>query len=1089
MSIFKDTFKPGVKAQILARQNAIVNRTPAAIQYLNSRNAWIRMCSSVNVGNDAGALAKSYVLLGGTLYNNKLRSGVGTGNQAYSTRTPGDTANNRLGIRPMPGIVDIDVKSKSAYGSLREVIVNFQCWDIKQLEDLELLYMRPGYSVLVEWGWAPYLTNAGDLQSNVGFVEDVLDGTLSKEDIWKKIFTKASTDGNYDGLYGFIKNYSWSARPDGGYDCTVTVISMGEILESLKVNYGPFTSKVTTNGVFGLLDKPFEEDSNITKAYSQNIIAGICNELYLIADGKLSISDYGEGVITDGGKAYSLFRFDVDIEGSENDTADNDFDNNNQYYIRLRHFIDILNKYVLVKDIKSGTPLVRVSVDEGDHMGGEDKPLLCLAHPLQLSIDPSVCLIKNEAWVTPSSLGLDEGAFDDFSTLKNIMKGIPKNSNYWYNDDYTTTQLGVIGNIYVNLGYLYSLAINNNLSSQDKKEKNDIAIFDYLKSMMAGINTAIGNVATFDIFSDPVDSVARIIDINYTDEKNRGKVYDEAFIIQMGNTNSTVRNYSLASQIFPEQSSIIAIGAQAEGGVLGSDTNTLVDFNQNLIDRVIPKKDAPTSPTNTNLADELKEKLENLKTNIEIIIDFINKIDADWWGFGIGQGDFDVNDSSKYANALKDIIAFYRTYVENDTKNRAIIPTKLSIEMDGIGGMVIGNLFRIPDDILPRGYKGGGAGPSKIGYLVTGLGHSIQNNDWITKVDAQFVILDEPESQLSITDVAAIKTVNKAAKKADKETAKKALDKAKGKGGGGGGGGGDKPRKSLNCDKSVYVVNQSNSPGLTIPPRTPWTTIKTQFPIVNGPIKVLSVGTPYDTGNDFAFKQTVSGHSAPLPNKKIDYIVLHYTVSSLSDPLFHFKSTWNNPKLDDKKKASADFTIGTTGRIAGFKNFQNIRTFHYGNPSWGGSANSNSIGIEIESFGWLKYCITSNKFVNAYDKEVNLSEVALTNTYRTHNIWQAHTDVQVSAIANLIIALYNMGVISDKAQFLKGTVAKGRYDILFPETPLTTKPSPGIITHGTGQPITKKTDTFPQKNLLDMLDDLPTLIAQNKKTTINWATS
>jgi len=116
MSIFKDTFKPGVKNQIIARQKAIITRTPDAIQYLNSRNAWIRMCSSVNVGDDAGALAKSYVLLGGTLYKGKLRSGVSKDNQAYSTVTPGGVP-NRLGIRPMPGIVNIEVKSKSAYGS------------------------------------------------------------------------------------------------------------------------------------------------------------------------------------------------------------------------------------------------------------------------------------------------------------------------------------------------------------------------------------------------------------------------------------------------------------------------------------------------------------------------------------------------------------------------------------------------------------------------------------------------------------------------------------------------------------------------------------------------------------------------------------------------------------------------------------------------------------------------------------------------------------------------------------------------------------------------------------------------------------
>jgi hypothetical protein len=93
--------------------------------------------------------------------------------------------------------------------------------------------------------------------------------------------------------------------------------------------------------------------------------------------------------------------------------------------------------------------------------------------------------------------------------------------------------------------------------------------------------------------------------------------------------------------------------------------------------------------------------------------------------------------------------------------------------MDGIGGIIIGNLFRIPDDLLPRGYKGGGAGPSKIAYVVLGIGHSINNNDWVTKLDAQFIILDEPKGGLSLADMQAIQTINKAAASDDIDAATK----------------------------------------------------------------------------------------------------------------------------------------------------------------------------------------------------------------------------------------------------------------------------------------------------------------------------
>ena len=789
MSIFKDTFKEGVKNQLKARQKAIFERTPDAIQYFNARNSWIRVTSAVNVGSSEpglSTLAENYVLLGGTLYNGKLRSGVGTGNQAYSLNSTTVNADgtvklepNRLGIRPMPGITSIDVKSKSAYGSLREVVVNFQCWDIRQLEELELLYMRPGYSVLVEWGWAPYLDNSGKLQNNISFIDDVLKGGVPKEQIWKNIFTKASKDGNYDAHYGFVKNYSWSARPDGGYDCTSTIISIGEILESLKVNYTPADTDIPTKGLFKTLPTPFKKDSNVQKSYSQNKIAGICNELYLTLLEK-GIKNFEELPFN----GWTFFRFNVDISNSPN--TDSDFDDEAQIYILLKDFVDILNKHVLLKDIKSETPMVRVSVNEGDHMGkGENKPLLCLAHPLQLSIDPSVCLIKNNAWLTPSNLGFEEGFTDDFDTLTDILNGLKtsywygnNNNSFTYDDKNPTPQLGVIGNIYVNLGYIYSLVNNKNLESQDKKEKNDIVLFDFLKNLMSGISNATGNVATFDIFSDPIDSAARIIDVNYADDQKRQEAYDNAFMFELQNTKSVIRSYKFESQIFPDQTTIVAIGAQAKGGALGADVNTLIDFNQNLFDRIIPKKDSPDTPSNTDSVKELEEKVKNLKENINIIVSFINEIDPAWYNI-TGTGNYDTNNASKYNNALKDLINFFKTFIKNDNTNRAIIPTKLSIETDGIGGMVIGNLFRIPNELLPRGYRGGGAGPAKIAYAVTGLGHSLQNNNWVTNIDSQFIILDEPRGGISLLDMNDIKIIIEAASENNVATAVKKIGNIK----------------------------------------------------------------------------------------------------------------------------------------------------------------------------------------------------------------------------------------------------------------------------------------------------------------------
>ncbi len=214
MSIFRDTFHPNIKKSLEERQKAMTNRTPQNIQHFNSSNAWIKMTSAVNVGGSSD-LAKNYVLQGGTLNSNgTLKSGIGTGNELYSTKSPGGTP-HRLGIRPMPGITSVNINSKSNYGSLREATVNFQCWDVTQLEELEQLYMRSGYTALIEWGWVPYIDQKGtynpvftDFYSNT-LLNPKKPEDFDRENILNTLYKKCiDSGGNYDAIYGYIKNVS-----------------------------------------------------------------------------------------------------------------------------------------------------------------------------------------------------------------------------------------------------------------------------------------------------------------------------------------------------------------------------------------------------------------------------------------------------------------------------------------------------------------------------------------------------------------------------------------------------------------------------------------------------------------------------------------------------------------------------------------------------------------------------------------------------------------------------------------------------------------------------------------------------------------
>ena len=96
-------------------------------------------------------------------------------------------------------------------------------------------------------------------------------------------------------------------------------------------------------------------------------------------------------------------------------------------------------------------------------------------------------------------------------------------------------------------------------------------------------------------------------------------MYDSLFTLEMHNTKSTVRSYKLESQIFPDQSSVVAIGAQVGGGALATDNNTMLDFNKGLEDRIIPKKiDPTTDPNQANTPANTASQLANLSSILDV---------------------------------------------------------------------------------------------------------------------------------------------------------------------------------------------------------------------------------------------------------------------------------------------------------------------------------------------------------------------------------------------------------------------------------------------------------------------------------------
>ena len=287
MGLFKETLHKYIKDQFETRQEVIStheNRSGlnggAFHAFTVNKYCNLRMASCVDiVGSElldmdlklgnvqlerdyvGSGLAKNYILQGGTLLYPKgaktpaMRRGFpGQGRPlggAYGDPLMRGDAKDGYGIVPMPGITKMNIRTKSAYGSLREAKVDFTCHNLRQLAVLELLYMKPGYPVLLEWGWDPYIYKKNNKitvenQGELGWISDKpafwgqkLKGgpvsSLMQGEIANLINLKRKeSGGNYDAIVGLCKNFSYSARPDGGFNCTTELMSVGEVLTTLK---------------------------------------------------------------------------------------------------------------------------------------------------------------------------------------------------------------------------------------------------------------------------------------------------------------------------------------------------------------------------------------------------------------------------------------------------------------------------------------------------------------------------------------------------------------------------------------------------------------------------------------------------------------------------------------------------------------------------------------------------------------------------------------------------------------------------------------------------------------------------------------
>ena len=260
-NIIGEEIESYVANQINARQRLHgsgtnnIERTPSQLNVLNSQTSWVKLASAVSVNEkrltEIGvngtyapgmSLAQNNVLYAGTaaVENNKINTRDGFLPQnPTSAYTYGE-----FGYVPMPGIINASVKALNR-GSLKKANIKIKANDREQFEIIDLLYLRLGYTVLLEWGNSIFTPDGIQREILRNTLVDATDGFFSSAFNDKRSYLsilpkiedyRIKWNGNYDGILGKVSNFDWTFNDDGSYDINLTVISLGDVIESLKTN-------------------------------------------------------------------------------------------------------------------------------------------------------------------------------------------------------------------------------------------------------------------------------------------------------------------------------------------------------------------------------------------------------------------------------------------------------------------------------------------------------------------------------------------------------------------------------------------------------------------------------------------------------------------------------------------------------------------------------------------------------------------------------------------------------------------------------------------------------------------------------------
>ena len=449
-----------------------------------------------------------------------------------------------------------------------------------------------------------------------------------------------------------------------------------------------------------------------------------------------------------------------------------------QAYIRWDALVCLFNEFLIPRNDK-GQPLFIVTDRIYDTDNGNSKidPLLYCPisdyskvgenNVYDFSCDANVCIlphqfgeVQREGNVNVDVLGLDNvfGYKPNLSVFATdyLLSIYKKERTHYYNDIPVTFGGGTllsggrkseselkpsdryrrIGSIFLNVNMLTEIAENN-------EDNKDYTLGQYINDIWKKVNKACPN-HNFVLTDDKESNTLFIIDLPVDNSELPTDFHE---FIPFSNKN-ILRSFDYTSNVPSALSSTIAIQSQSPRSIRDIDGVTFAAFNKAIKNRLF-------STDTTSDIEKTKLQLQSEQSRImsrqqqlrfallqyqQTFFKNIKLSDTDKTLIGEGNITGQLKEYQKNASYMS--ISFTGTNSFN-----SVIPLEFNATLDGISGMVIGNIFKVQKDRLPIAYKN-----SNVGFILFNEEQKVTaGGDWTTDISGKMTVL--PDKKISIKGV------------------------------------------------------------------------------------------------------------------------------------------------------------------------------------------------------------------------------------------------------------------------------------------------------------------------------------------------